>query len=38
MRYPIGQKGGVSLLVLWDISQNPYYYYQNPEIRLGFSF
>jgi hypothetical protein len=38
MRYPIGQKGGVSLQVLWDISQNPYYAYQNPEIRLGFSF
>lgn len=38
MKYSLGQKAAVSIFVLWDISQNPDYSYQNPDIRLGFSF
>jgi hypothetical protein len=38
IRYPIGPKAGVSLYILWDISQNPEYSYQNPDIRIGFNF
>jgi hypothetical protein len=38
MRYPIGDRVGISLTILWDINQNPEYYYDNPEIRLSVDF
>lgn len=38
MRFPIGGRSGFSLMVLWDITQNPYYSYSNPEIRIVFDF
>jgi hypothetical protein len=38
MKYSLGQKAGVSISFLWDITQNAYFAYQNPVIRLGFYF
>jgi hypothetical protein len=38
LRFPIGERAGFSIMVLWDVSQNPYYQYTNPEIRLSFEF
>jgi hypothetical protein len=38
LRFPLGQRSGFSIIVLWDISQNPYYSYPNPEIRLSVDF
>lgn len=35
-RYPIGYRSGFSLNILWDIVQDPYSPYSNPEIRIGF--
>ncbi|MBN1115822.1 MAG: hypothetical protein JXA77_01355 [Bacteroidales bacterium] len=36
---PFGEhNGGLSLLVLFDVTQNPYSSYSNPTIRLGFYF
>jgi hypothetical protein len=35
-RFPIGYRSGFSLNVLWDVTQDPYSPYSNPEIRLGF--
>lgn len=34
---PIG-RGGISLMILWDVTQHPYSYYTNPILRLGFYF
>lgn len=33
-----GGKGGISILVLFDVTQNEYSPYSNPEIRFGFYF
>lgn len=38
MRFPIGYRSGVSILVLWDVTQNPEYNYANPELRIQFHF
>ncbi len=38
LRFPIGARGGFSLMALWDVTQNPEYSYQNPEIRMIFDF
>lgn len=38
LRFPLGQRSGFSIIILWDISQNPYYSYPNPEIRLSVDF
>jgi hypothetical protein len=38
MRFPIGQRSGLSILVLWDVTQNPEYRYLNPEMRIQFHF
>ncbi len=38
MRYNLGERLGFSIFVLWDFTQNPYYSYTNPEIRIGFNF
>ena len=38
LRFPLGQRGGISLLCLWDLSQSVYYRYNNPIIRVGFDF
>ncbi len=38
LRFPLGERAGFSILILWDISQNPYYSYSNPEIRLSVDF
>jgi hypothetical protein len=35
-RYPLGNRSGFSLNILWDITQNPDYSYTNPEVRIGF--
>lgn len=36
---PIGQRGGgISIMILWDITQNPYSLYDNPIMRFGFYF
>ena len=38
MRFPIGIRGGFSFMLLWDVTQNPYYYYPSPEIRIVFDY
>ncbi len=36
---PIGQSGGgISLMILWDVTQNLYSPYSNPIMRFGFYF
>jgi hypothetical protein len=37
-RFPIGNRSGFSLNILWDVTQNPEFSYQNPEVRIGFDF
>jgi hypothetical protein len=29
---------GLNISILWDVSQNIYYPYANPQIRFGFYF
>jgi len=40
MYQPIGGRFGVSVFVLWDVTQNPYstYYRQNPIFKFGLNF
>lgn len=38
LRFPLGQRAGFSIMVLWDVTQSPYYSYSNPEIRLSVDF
>lgn len=38
MRYNFGQRLGISMFILWDITQNPEYSGENPQFRLGFNF
>lgn len=38
MRFPLGNRAGFSLFVLWDLTQDRYYSYSNPEIRVSFDF
>jgi hypothetical protein len=38
LRFPIGRRSGLSILMLWDVTQNPEYNYANPELRMQFYF
>ncbi len=38
MRFPIGQRSGFSIFVLWGLSEDAELLYSNPEIRIGFDF
>ncbi|MBN1596944.1 MAG: hypothetical protein JW894_01510 [Bacteroidales bacterium] len=38
MRIPLGERGGISIFVLFDVIQNPEHHYENPVIRLWFDF
>jgi len=40
MYQPIGGRFGVSVFILWDVTQNPYstYFRQNPIFKFGFNF
>jgi hypothetical protein len=38
IRFPIGNRSGLSILLLWDVSQHPEYGYANPEMRMQFYF
>ena len=38
LRFPLGERAGFSIMVLWDISQNPEYSYRNPEVRISVDF
>jgi hypothetical protein len=38
LRFPIGNRSGISIMLLWDITQNPLYHYTNPEMRMQFFF
>lgn len=38
LRFPLGARAGFSIIVLWDVSQNPYYSYSNPELRITVDF
>lgn len=35
---PLGNRGGISLLVLYSLIDNEFNYYSNPVIRIGFYF
>jgi len=35
LRFPLGQRSGFSIMVLWDVTQNPEYRYANPEVRIS---
>ncbi len=35
---PLGDRGGMSVLLLFDVTQDPYSPYTNPILRLGFYF
>jgi hypothetical protein len=35
-RYPLGDRSGFSINILWDVTHNPEYSFPNPEIRVGF--
>jgi hypothetical protein len=37
---PIGNRAGISIYLLWDVTQNKYspYYSNNPVVKFGFSF
>lgn len=37
---PVGGRFGISIFVLWDVTQNPYspYYLNNPIFKFGFNF
>jgi len=34
----IGQKAFMSVVVLWNLNENPYYPYSNPIFRIGAGF
>ncbi len=38
LNQPIGRRFGLSVMVLWDVTNNPYSIYSNPIIRFGFNF
>lgn len=38
LRFPMGARAGLSIILLWDVSQNPYYNYSNPELRISIDF
>ena len=38
MRFPIGERAGFSLYVLWGLSSNAELLYSNPEVRFSFDF
>lgn len=38
LRFPLGYRAGISILILWDVTQNPEYNYANPELRMQFHF
>ncbi len=38
IRQSAGTKAGMFLVILWNLSQNPYYPYASPIIRFGFNF
>ena len=38
LRFPLGARAGFSILVLWDVTQSPYYSYSNPELRISVDF
>lgn len=35
---PIGKKGSFNILILWVLNDSGYQIYDNPEIRIGFTF
>jgi hypothetical protein len=35
---PIGRRSSVNMMILWTLTANDYGVYDNPEIRVGFSF
>jgi hypothetical protein len=35
---PLGKKGAFTILVLWVLNDSGYQIYDNPEIRIGFTF
>lgn len=35
---PLGERGGINIFALWDITQNSYSPHTNPIIRVGFYF
>lgn len=35
---PVGSKFNVSVLILWDVTNNPYSPYSNPIFKIGFGF
>jgi hypothetical protein len=38
LNQPFGARGGINILVLWDVTQNQYSPHSNPIFRLGFYF
>jgi len=38
LRFPLGGRAGFSIMALWDVTQNPYYSYSNPELRISVDF
>jgi len=38
LRFPLGERAGFSIMALWDVTQNPYYSYPNPELRISVDF
>jgi len=35
---PLGRKGAMTILILWVLNDSGYMIYDNPEIRIGFTF
>ena len=38
LNQPFGERWGVNIYVLWDVTQNKYSSHSNPIVRLGFYF
>lgn len=38
MRFPLGERGGISIYALWGFTKSAELLYSNPEIRIGFDF
>jgi hypothetical protein len=38
LNFPFGERGGLNIYALWDVTQNVYSPYSNPVIRIGFYF
>jgi hypothetical protein len=38
LNFPFGDRAGINIYILWDITQNKYSPYSNPVMRLGFYF